>query len=58
MNRIAKHRELVGHLAIIAMMICGAGAGYLLGCGLALIRATILVDNYAKLMAAKEDCFP
>lgn len=55
MNRVAKHRELVGQFAIIAMMICGAGAGYLLGCGLALIRATILVDDYAKLMAVKEN---
>ncbi len=55
MRRIPKQRALIGRLVTAAVTVCGAGVGYLLGCGLSLTIASFQLDHYAKLIAAKEN---
>ncbi len=55
MRRIPKQRALIGRLVTVAAMACGAGVGYLLGCGLSLTLASFQLEHYAKLIAAKEN---
>ena len=55
MRRIPKQRALIGRLITVAATACGAGAGYLLGCGLCLTLASFQLEHYAKLIAAKEN---
>jgi sensor c-di-GMP phosphodiesterase-like protein len=45
---------MIGRFVIVATMVCGAGVGYLLGCGLAFVRTAVWVDTYANLMVTKE----
>ena len=40
---------------MIATVACGVAVGYLLGCGLALIRTTYWLENYAEVTAAREN---
>ena len=54
MHRNAKYRATVGRLVIVAAMVCGAGMGFFLGCGLGFLRMAFWLDTYAHLMATKQ----
>jgi len=55
MNPTPELRVAISRLIIITAMLCGATAGCLLGCGLALMQTTSWLDRYAKLAAAQEN---
>jgi sensor c-di-GMP phosphodiesterase-like protein len=55
MSNARKRRILLGRLTIIAMAACGMAVGYMLGCGLALIRANNWLENYADTTATRDN---
>jgi sensor c-di-GMP phosphodiesterase-like protein len=55
MSIASKRRILLGRLAIIATAACGMAVGYMLGCGLALIRANNWLENYADVTATRDN---
>lgn len=55
MARSNSDRAFIARAVIIAMAVCGAVAGYWLGCVLALQMAEYGLDQYAKLMVVQED---
>ena len=50
-----KYRVAAGRLIIVVAMLCGATAGYLLGCGMALMMAANWMDQYALQVTTKDD---
>jgi sensor c-di-GMP phosphodiesterase-like protein len=54
MSQATKNRVLIGRLSIAAMAVIGAGLGYLLGNGLAILQATSWLDRSSATAAAHD----
>lgn len=55
MGRSPGRRALVARVVAMIMTACGLGAGYLLGCALALLLATNWLDDYSQLTSTQND---